>query len=147
MLKEGLELKMKRRIKNFCFRGLFFSGFGPLVYALVMFILFLFNVDTSLDGKTVFLNVISTYLLAFICAGISIVWQEEKIGLSLQIMIHGLSLYICYLIIYIVNNWIPRNPLILLIFTGCFFLIYSLICLIIFMLGKKRAKKLNSYLK
>ena len=138
---------MKSKIENFCLRGLIFSGFGPVIYALVMFILFLCKVDIILDGKTVFLNVISTYLLAFICAGISIIWKEERLGLSLQIMIHGLSLYICYLIVYLVNNWIPRNIVILLIFTLCFFLTYSIICLIVFIIEKKRAKILNSYLK
>lgn len=138
---------MKSKIRNFCLRGLIFSGFGPVIYALVMFILFLCKVDIILDGKTVFFNVISTYLLAFICAGISIIWKEDRLGLSLQIMIHGLSLYVCYLIVYLVNNWIPRNIVILLIFTLCFFLTYSIICFIVFIIEKKRAKKFNSYLK
>ena len=138
---------MKSKIQSFCLRGMIFGGFGPIVYALVMVILFLFKVDTNLDGKTVFLNVISTYLLAFICSGISIIWKEERLGLSLQILIHGLSLYICYLIVYLINVWIPKNIGILLIFTVCFFLGYSIICLIVFIVEKRRAKKLNSYLK
>ena len=138
---------MKRKIKSFCLRGLIFSGFGPVIYALVMFILFLCGVNTTLDGKTIFLNVFSTYLLAFICAGISIIWKEEKLGLGIQIMIHGLSLYICYLILYLINNWIPKNAIVLLIFTGCFFLTYLTIFLIIFIIEKIRAKKLNTYLK
>ena len=115
---------MKSKIKSFCFRGMIFGGLGPIVYSLVMFILFLSKVNTALDGKTIFLNVVSTYLLAFICAGISIIWKEERLGLSLQILIHGLSLYICYLIVYLINNWIPKDLVILLIFTLCFFLIY-----------------------
>lgn len=138
---------MKNKLQSFCLRGMIFGGFGPIVYALVMFVLFLFKVNTALDGKTVFLNVISTYLLAFICSGISIIWKEERLGLSLQILIHSLSLYICYLIVYLINDWVPKNIVILLIFTGCFFLGYSIICLIVFIVEKRRAKKLNSYLK
>ena len=138
---------MKSKIQSFCLRGMIFGGLGPIVYSLVMLILFLSKVNTTLDGKTIFLNVVSTYLLAFICAGISIIWKEERLGLSLQILIHGLSLYICYLIVYLINNWIPKDLVILLIFTLCFFLSYSIICLIVFIVEKRRAKKLNSYLK
>ncbi len=138
---------MKSKIQSFCLRGMFFGGFGPIIYALVMLILFLFKVDTTLNGKTVFLNIISTYLLAFICAGISIIWKEERLGLSVQIMIHGLSLYVCYLIVYLINNWIPKNIVILLIFTFCLFFGYSIICFTVFVIEKKRAKKFNSYLK
>ena len=138
---------MKSKIQSFCLRGMIFGGLGPIVYSLVMLILFLLKVDTTLDGKTVFLNVVSTYLLAFICAGISIIWKEERLGLSLQILIHGLSLYICYLIVYLINNWIPKNVVILLIFTACFFVGYAIISFIVYLVEKNRAKKLNSYLK
>ena len=69
-------------------------GFGPLVYAIIMVILYYTNVDTQVNGLVLFKGVISTYLLAFIVAGSSIIWQEERMGIALQLVIHGLALYI-----------------------------------------------------
>ena len=138
---------MKRRVKSFCLRGIAFGGFGPIVYALVMMLLYFSNVDTTINGLDLFKGIISTYLLGFICSGVSIVWKEEKLGIGYAILIHGFSIYVSYLIVYLLNNWIPKEPIFVLIFTAIFVLVYILILLIVYLIERHRVKKLNDYLK
>lgn len=138
---------MKIRIKKFCLRGLLFSGVGPLIYGIVMMIIYFCNVDTLSDGLMIFKGIISTFLLGFICAGASIVWEEEKLGLGFATLIHGGALYISYLGMYLINNWIPRNPLSVVIFSVIFIVTYLIIWLIIYLVERNRAKKLNNHLK
>ena len=138
---------MKKRIKKFCLRGLLFGGIGPLIYGIVMLILYFCNLDTLSNGLMIFKGILSTYLIGFICAGTSIVWEEEKLGIGFAILIHGSILYLSYLMMYLVNNWIPKNPISVLIFSVVFILTYLIIWLIIYLTEKNRAKKLNNHLK
>lgn len=138
---------MKKIISKFLLRGLICSGFGPLVYGIVMFILYLCNVDTNLTGNQIFTGIISTYLIAFIVAGFSIIWEIEKLGLGFAILIHGSVLYICYLAMYLINNWISKDLTNILIFSAVFVGGYILTWLIIYIIEKQKAKKLTKTLK
>ena len=112
---------MKNIVKDFFFRGLICGGFGPIVYAIVMLILYLCKVNTSIDGLYLFKGVISTYIMAFLIAGISVIWQIEKLGLAISILVHALTLYFCYLFTYLINGWLNKNLLDLIAFTLIFF--------------------------
>lgn len=138
---------MKYLVKNFCLRGLIFSGFGPIIYAIVMLSLYLANVDTMVDGLVIFKGVISTYLMAFIIAGSSIIWQIEKLGLAISIPTHGGILYVCYILTYIINGWIKTDLIDIAIFTLIFIVGYLLIWAIIYFIEKNRAKRLNKKLQ
>ena len=138
---------MKSRLKNFLFRGALASGFGPIIYGIIMLCLELGGVDTGLDGVVVFKGIISTYILAFVIAGASIIWQEERLGLALQIAIHGSALYICYLVTYLINGWLASNWLSVVVFTIIFFTGYGIIWLVIFLVEKNRANKFNKQLR
>jgi hypothetical protein len=138
---------MKKQFKDFLFRGTFFAGFGPIIYGIIMLCIELSGVDTALNGVAVFKGVISTYLLAFIVAGVSIIWQEERIGLAFKIAIHGFALYLTYLITYLINGWIASNWLSLVIFSFIFITGYGIVWLVIYLIEKTRANNLNKQLK
>lgn len=137
---------MKKRIVNFLLRGTFFAGFGPIIYGIVLLINELCGVDNNLDGIVVFKAVISIYLMAFIIAGASIIWQEERLGIGLQIAIHASALYVSYLVTYLINGWLSSNLLSLGIFSAIFIGTYALIWLIIYIVEKNRAKRFNKQL-
>lgn len=137
---------MKNRIIKFCHRGLVFSGFGPLIYGIVMLILFLSHVDTNSDGVMIFKGILSTYLLGFIASGSSIIWDEERLGVGFAVLIHGTTLYISYLAMYIINGWIPQGGFSILMFSIVFIASYIIIWLIILIIEKNRAKKFNMQL-
>lgn len=138
---------MKKQIKNFLLRAIFFAGFGPIIYGIIMMILELSNVSTNLDGVKVFKGIISTYMLAFVISGTSIIWQEEKMGLAIKIAIHGSVLYISYLITYLINGWLASNLISLINFSLVFIVGYGLIWLIIYIVEKKRANDFNKQLR
>lgn len=135
---------MKKRLKEFLFRGLICGGFGPFVYGIIMLIIYLCGVDSTSDGMMIFKGIISTYILAFIVAGVSIIWQEEKLGIGLSIFIHGSVLYICYLSMYIINNWILSENI--WVFSLIFIIGYAVVWLIIYVVETLKMKKLNKQL-
>lgn len=138
---------MNDLVKKFMHRGLIFSGFGPLVYGIVMLIIDLCNVEVAASGVEIFKGIISTYLLAFIVSGASVIWKVEKIGLGFSVLIHGSCLYICYLSMYLINGWIKDDLNNVLIFSLIFLVSYLVIWLIIFLVERKRANKFNEYIK
>ena len=122
-------------------------GFGPIVYGIVMVILHLCNVDTSSNGLVIFKGIISTAIMAFVIAGTSVIWKQEEIQISKKISIHFLVLYLLYLLVYLLNDWIEKDLKVIGIFTLVFVLGYILTWLIIYLVEKNRAKKLNEYIK
>jgi hypothetical protein len=136
-----------RNIKEFCFRGLICMGFGPIVYGTIMCVLYLCGVDTLSNGLTIFKGIISTSIMAFLIAGVSIIWQKERIPLGLKIGIHCLFLYTSYLVIYLLNDWIVKDFKVIGIFTIVFVLGYALVWLFIYLVEKQNAKKLNSQIR
>lgn len=135
---------MKKMMKEFIFRGLIAAGFGPIVYGIVIFIIETCGVNAMQDGSMILKAILSTYMMAFICAGASIIWQNERLGLGYSALIHGTVIYISYLITYLLNGWLAHDKI------GQFSIIfisgYIIIWLIIFITEKLKAKKLNQQL-
>lgn len=138
---------MKKFISNFCLRGLIAMGFGPIVYGTIMLILHLCKVDTTSNGLDIFKGILSTCIMAFIIAGISNIYQVESLSLMSKIMIHALSLYLVYLVFYLLNDWIIKDLKVIGIFSLIFFSGYIVIWIIIYIIERKKIKELNNKLK
>lgn len=138
---------MNRYLKDFLHRGLLFGGFGPIVVGIVFFILELTLEDFSLGGSEILLAVISTYLLAFLQAGASVFNQIEHWPIAKSLGIHFVTLYLAYSICYIVNGWIPFEPMVLLIFSAIFAADYLIIWFTVYLCVKSTDRKLNAGLK
>ena len=118
---------MNQYVKNFLHRGLMFAGFGPIVAGIVFWIVSSTVDGFSLSGPEVFAAIVSTYLLAFIQAGVSVFWQIESWPLPKALLCHFLSLFIAYSGCYLLNSWIPFDPTVILIFVAAFVVGYFLI--------------------
>jgi len=138
---------MKKLGKEFCLRGLTAMGFGPIVYGVVILIIHLCGVNTISDGIMIFKGIISTTIMAFIIAGISVIWQIEKIQIGIKIATHCLTLYFAYLIVYLLNDWLVKDFNVIGIFTLIFVVGYFLIWGIIYFTEKNKAKKLNAQIR
>ena len=138
---------MKRIILDFLHRGLITCGFGPMVVAVIFLTL-----QKNIGLETITINeyaisIFSSAILAFIAGGMNVIYQIERLPLMTAILIHGIVLYVTYLAVYLINNWIVWGVTPILIFTVIFVTGYLFIWLIIYIVNKSRTRKLNEMLK
>jgi len=120
-----------------------FGGFGPIIAAIVFAILGCTLPDFSLTGGQVFSAVVSTYILAFIQAGVSVFNQIEHWSVGKSLFCHLTVLYLAYAACYILNFWIPFEPMVLVIFTVIFVVCYFVVWLTVYFSVRAAAKRLN----
>lgn len=138
---------MKAYIKEFLHRGLLACGFGPVVLAVVYGILGACGVIESLTPTEVCRGVLTVTLMAFLAAGITVVYQIEVLPLFPAVLLHGLVLYLDYLMIYLVNGWIADGVKPLLVFTAIFAVGYAIIWAVIYSVMRHSAQTLNRRLE
>ncbi len=137
---------MNRYLKSFLHRGLIFGGFGPIILGIIYAILEETVEDFSLNGIQLLIAIVSVYILAFVQAGASVFNQIESFSVPKSLLCHLSVLYVAYVLCYLVNNWIPFNPNVLLIFTAIFLAVYFTVWIIVYASVKAASKKLNSKL-
>lgn len=138
---------MNQYLKEFFHRGLVFGGFGPIIVGIVFAILGAALEDVHLDGWQILLAVVSTYLLAFVQAGASVFNQIEHWSIAKSLLCHFVTIYLAYSICYVVNSWIPFEPMVLVIFTAIFVVVYFIIWFAVYFAVRATEKKLNKSLK
>ena len=138
---------MKKYILEFVRRGLIACGFGPIVLAILYLILQHFGEIETLSVNQVCLGIISLSALSFIAGGMNVVYQIERIPLMVAILIHGVVLYVSYLMTYLLNDWLERDVTPIFYFSVIFILLYLLIWLIIYSTTKIDTEKVNEMLK
>ena len=138
---------MNKYLKEFLHRGLMFGGFGPIVMGIVFFIIEKTVDGVSFNATEVLLAIVSSYLLAFIQAGATIFNQIEDWPLPKSLLCHFVSLYIAYSGCYLLNSWIPFEPMVLVIFSVAFTATFFIIWLIVYLSVKTVSRKMNSKLR
>lgn len=138
---------MRKFVGEFIHRGFVACGFGPIVWAIVIYILSQKNdIVQTIPATEVVLNILTSSLLAFVAGGINTIYKIERIPLVLAIFIHAVILYIDYIVIYLVNGWMKAEITILTVFTICFFSGFAIIWAIIYFYTKKNTDRLNKKL-
>ncbi len=137
---------MKKYIIEFIKRGLMAAGFGPIVVSIVYLILGKTGVVSYFTPEEVALGMISSAILAFTVGGISMIYTVERLPVFTSALIHGLTLYTVYILVYLINGWLESQLVTVAVFTGVFFVGYGIIWLIIYTSVRNSAKKLNSRL-
>ena len=137
---------MKKFVKDFALRGMIAAGFGPLILVSIYLSLQLSGIIISIPTSQVNLNIISSLILAFIAGGISAIFNVEKISLGVATLIDAIVIYLDYLIIYLINNWIKAQFIPLLIFTFVYIIGYLIIWAIIYHKVKSQVSSINQKL-
>ena len=138
---------MNTHVKEFLKRGLMAAGGGPGVIAIVYGILGATGAVESLTPGQVCLEILTVTLLAFIVAGTTVVYQIEKLPLGWAITLHGISLYAAYILTYLINGWLQRQLVSVLVFTGVFIVGYAVIWLVIWLSTRKNTAAINKKLQ
>lgn len=134
---------MKKFVADFVQRGLMVAAGGPIVLAIIYGILDAAGAVESLSGGEVCRGILTITVLAFIAAGITTIYQVEQLPLISAIVLHAGVLYLGYLIVYLVNDWLARNWTAFGIFTVVFVAGYALIWVGIYCYTKTKTEKLN----
>lgn len=138
---------MKKFIAAFALRGLVAASGGPVILAIIYGILGATGAVNSLTPKEVCMGVLTITLMAFIAAGITAIYQTERLPLMSAILIHAGVLYLDYLMMYLLNSWIPRNLTAIGIFTASFAVGFALVWVIIYFIEKSKTDRINIRLK
>ena len=137
---------MKKHLVEFLHRGLLASVGGPVVLAIIYAILGETGTVTTLTPREVALGILTIALMAFTAGGITMIYQVEQLPLICAILLHGGVLYLDYLLMYLVNGWLPRNPQGIGIFSLIFFGGFALVWLSIYLHIRKKTDNINKKL-
>ncbi len=138
---------MKKVILDFLRRGLVAFGFGPIVLAVLYLILQHHGVVQTLTVNEVCVGIISLSALAFIAGGMNAIYQIERLPLMVAVTIHGVVLYISYLVTYLLNDWLEWSIISVIVFSVIFIVGYLVIWAIIYSIIKRNTEKINQALK
>lgn len=135
---------MKKFWIKFLQRGCMFAWGGPVILCVVWACLKKARVIESIEVDTAILAVISTLIVAFVAAGISVVHQMEQLPKSMAALIQMAVLYFDYLIIYLLNGWMPVKAIgiFTVIFAACFGITWA----IIYLSTRHSVNKINAQL-
>lgn len=136
---------MKKYVLEFVKRGLMAASGGPLILAIIYGVLEATKTVTVLTSGEACMGIVSITVMAFIAAGITMIYQVESLPLPMAILIHGGVLYLDYLMIYLLNSWLPGTAV--GIFTIIFFTGFALVWLVIYLCIRKKTQRLNEKMK
>ena len=132
---------MKKHIMEFGKRGRMFAWGGPVITALIWYFLWKTGKIESLSVQEAFTGVLTTSVLAFVVAGVTIVHQIETLPKLTAALIQGAVLYVDYLVFYLINGWITADKI--LIFTVIFALGFVAIWACIYIPTRIHVEKMN----
>lgn len=138
---------MNKYIKEFFHRGLMFSGFGPIVFSIIVLCISSSQNGVAFGAKEILTGIISTYLIAFVQAGATVFNQIEHWSVPRSLLFHFGSLYIVYSLCYILNSWIPFKLEVLAVFTAIFVAVYFAVWTTVYLCVRKTGKQFNEKLK
>ena len=138
---------MRKNILEFFRRGLIACGFGPIILAILYLILHRHAGLEILTVNQVCRGIFSLTALAFIAGGMNVIYQIEQLPLMVAILIHGIVLYVSYLVTYLINDWLELGAKPILVFSSIFILGYLAVWVIIYSITKRNTERLNNILK
>ena len=134
---------MKSFIITFLKRGAMFAASGPIIVAIVYLFLQAGGVTDTVPVSRMVREILTSVLLAFIAAGISAVYTVDRLQRPTAGLIQGAVLFLDYIILYLVNGWLPFTWQAIGLFTVLFVVAFALIWMIIWLIVRRSVEKMN----
>lgn len=132
---------MKAFFKEFLKRGFISAWGGPFVLAIIYLIVGKIENIETIPVNEVSLGIISITVMAFTAGGITAIYQSEKLPVVSSALIHAAVLYLDYLFMYLLNDWIPRSEI--GVFTAIFAAGFAMIWLFIYIFTRRKTDSIN----
>lgn len=132
---------MKAFFKEFLKRGFISAWGGPFVLAIIYLIVEKIENIETIPVNEVSLGIISITVMAFTAGGITAIYQSERLPVVSSTLIHAAVLYLDYLFMYLLNDWIPRSEI--GVFTAIFAAGFALIWLLIYIFTRRKTDSIN----
>lgn len=132
---------MKGIVREFLKRGMLFAWGGPAVVAFVWLCLNRSGELTALSVGEAVLGIYSSTVLAFVAAGITVVYQMEQLPKPIAGLIHMAVLYADYLVVYLLNGWI--KPQVVAVFSLIFILGFGMIWGVVYLTARRNVSRMN----
>ena len=132
---------MKGIVREFLKRGMLFAWGGPAVVAFVWLCLNRYGELTALSVGEAVLGIYSSTVLAFVAAGITVVYQMEQLPKPIAGLIHMAVLYADYLVVYLLNGWI--KPQVVAVFSLVFVLGFGTIWGAVYLTARRNVSRMN----
>lgn len=136
---------MKAFFKEFFKRGFISAWGGPFVLAIIYLIVGKIENIETISVNEVSLGIISITIMAFTAGGITAIYQSEKLPVISSALIHAAVLYLDYLFMYLLNDWIPRSEI--GVFTAIFAAGFALVWLFIYIFTRRKTDSINKLRK
>ncbi len=132
---------MKGIVREFLKRGMLFAWGGPAVVAFVWLCLNRSGELAALSVGEAVLGIYSSTALAFVAAGITVVYQMEQLPKPIAGLIHMAVLYADYLVVYLLNGWI--KPQVVAVFSLVFVLGFGTIWGAVYLTARRNVSRMN----
>lgn len=132
---------MKNYLKEFCKRGLMASVGGPIIVVIVYLCIYAAGNLETLTIPEVALAVFTSSIMTFLIAGVSILYQIEKLPKAFAGLIHGAMLYLIYISVYLINGWLKVEYI--WVFSLIFIVGFIVIWLAIYIPTRIKINKIN----
>lgn len=132
---------MKGIVREFLKRGMLFAWGGPAVVAFVWLCLNRSGELTALSVGEAVLGIYSSTVLAFVAAGITVIYQMEQLPKPIAGLIHMAVLYADYLVVYLLNGWI--KPQVVAVFSLIFVLGFGMIWGVVYLTARRNVSRMN----
>ena len=137
---------MKSFVINFLKRGAMFAAGGPVILAIVYSFLLANGVVETVSVERLIREVLTSTLLAFVAAGISAVYTVDRLQKATAGLIQGAVLFLDYIVLYLLNGWLPLTWQAILLFTAIFVVVFAVIWGIIWLTVRHNVNKMNQQL-